>query len=43
MPSRAPDGAEEMWPATDDTLMMQPLRRCLIAGSTAWMQRMTPK
>ena len=31
------------WPATEATLMMHPLRRCLIAGRTAWQQRMTPK
>ena len=28
MPSTGASGAEEMWPATEDTLMMQPLRRC---------------
>ena len=36
-------GAVAMWPATEATLMMQPLRRCRMAGSTACVHRITPK
>src|SRR5207249_4945078 len=36
-------GELAMRPATDATLMMQPLWRARIGGSTAWMQRIAPK
>ena len=35
-------GATATCPATEATLMMHPLRRCLIAGRTAWQHRITP-
>ena len=36
-------GAEAMRPATELTLMMQPLRRLRIDSAKAWIQRMAPK